>query len=206
LFNNLVSQTTEKGGTIILGTTIQTLVSVVKRIPVGTNLGLVHLMWSMLQGSFLGSRGAIFPALQLSGFNEAETRRAWSAFCYGQWSMVRLLKAWRGHVIAEEKWQGHEYEGYKAVAVDLTSFYRPQLKGFVAKAFNGLLSKAVKGIAFGLVADVGSVAEQRLALPRCLLYGLNETKSEKNSRPNCSVACRSILKLRTSHSLMQALS
>jgi hypothetical protein len=178
---------TKIGGTIIVEITIQTLVAVVKQIPLGTNLGLVRLMWSMMQGSFLGSRGAIFPALMLSGFNEQETRRTWSAFCSGQWSITRLIKAWRAHVGREGKWQAHLYEGYRAVAIDLTSFYRPKVKSWIAKAFNSLVSKAVKGIAFGLVGDIGSVNNQRLALPRLLLPASNERESEKNSRPSFSV-------------------
>ena len=43
---------------------LQVLQAVVQSVPVGTNLALLHLMWGILNGSFLGSRGAIFPALQ----------------------------------------------------------------------------------------------------------------------------------------------
>src|SRR5438132_7284455 len=32
-------------------------------VPVGTNLGLFWLLWALLSGRFLLSRGAIFPAL-----------------------------------------------------------------------------------------------------------------------------------------------
>ena len=52
----------------------------------------------MLNGSFLASRGAIFPALKLSGLSDQEARRSWAAFRSGQWSMSRLLNAWREHV------------------------------------------------------------------------------------------------------------
>ena len=45
--------------------TIQAIVFVVQVTPVGTNLGLANLLWAMVSGSFLSSRGAIFPALQL---------------------------------------------------------------------------------------------------------------------------------------------
>ena len=34
---------------------------VLQGVPAGTNLALLQLIWSMLNGSFLISRGAIFP-------------------------------------------------------------------------------------------------------------------------------------------------
>ncbi len=58
---------------------LQALQIIVQSVPVGTNLALIHLMWSILNGSFLSSRGAIFPALQESGFCPEEIRRSWQA-------------------------------------------------------------------------------------------------------------------------------
>ncbi len=65
--------------------TLQALQFMVPSVPVGTNLALIHLMWSILNGSFLGSRGAIFPARQESGFSPEEIRRSWQAMRYGAW-------------------------------------------------------------------------------------------------------------------------
>ena len=89
------------------------------------------MMWAMLNGSFLASRGAIFPALALSGFSPEEIRRSWAAFRYGQWSVTRLLSAWREHVSSEQRWQAHDYEGYLAVSADLSGFFRPRLTGWL---------------------------------------------------------------------------
>ena len=50
---------------IAIEQTIHALQIVLQMVPVGTNLALLHLLWSMLNGSFLASRGAIFPALAL---------------------------------------------------------------------------------------------------------------------------------------------
>jgi hypothetical protein len=36
---------------------------VLAHVPVGTNLGLLHLMLALLTGRFLEARGAVFPAL-----------------------------------------------------------------------------------------------------------------------------------------------
>jgi len=163
----------------ILEITIQTLAVVVKRIPVGTNLGLVHLMWAMLNGSFLGSRGSIFSALSLSGFSDEEVRRSWQAFAKGQWSITRLLSAWREHVYEQKQWQEHSYEGYRVVSIDITSFHRPKLKSWIGKLYQGISGNALKAIGIGIIADVGSVGNQRIVLPRKLLRSKNEESSEK---------------------------
>ena len=49
--------------------TIQALQAVVQGLPVGTNFALLQLMWVMLQGRLLVSRGAIFPALTSVGLS-----------------------------------------------------------------------------------------------------------------------------------------
>ena len=44
---------------------VLTLVSaLVVDVPIGTNLGLLHLFWMLLCGKLLLSRGAIFPGLE----------------------------------------------------------------------------------------------------------------------------------------------
>ena len=83
--------------------TLQALQIIVQTVPVGTNLALIHLMWSILNGSFLGSRGAIFPALQESGFSAKEIRRSWQAMRYGAWCIDDLLQSWHDYVHQQEK-------------------------------------------------------------------------------------------------------
>jgi len=58
---------------------IRALEQVVRQVPIGTNLALLHLLWAMLNGSFLRSRGAVFPALQLAGFTASQIRRCGQA-------------------------------------------------------------------------------------------------------------------------------
>ncbi len=128
--------------------TLQALQFIVQSVPVGTNLALIHLMWTILNGSFLGSRGAIFPALQESGFSPEESRRSWQAMRYGSWCIEDLLQSWRDYVQQQGEWQVHKYEGYKPLAVDLTAFWRLRLKGWMGKYFNGLANRMVKGIGF----------------------------------------------------------
>jgi hypothetical protein len=120
----------------------------------------------MLNGSFLRSRGAIFPALVYSGFTTDETRRSWRALRYGMWRLDDLLQSWREYVLCQSKWRPRVYEGYRPLAVDMTAFWRLQLKGWLGKYFNGLANRMLRGVGFGLVAEVGQVEGQRIALLR----------------------------------------
>jgi hypothetical protein len=70
--------------------TMHALEQVVKDAPVGTNLALLHLLWAMLRGAFLRSRGAVFSALQLAGFTVAQIRCCGQALRCGAWHICPL--------------------------------------------------------------------------------------------------------------------
>ena len=158
--------------------TIQVLELIVQAAPLGTNVGLLYMLWAMLNGSFLSSRGGIFPALQASGFDEETSRRSWAAFRYGSWAIRELIEVWRGYVLGQGKWQAHRYEGYRVLAVDWTAFWRPQLQGWRGRFFHRLAGRAVKGVGFGVAVEVGEVEKQRLPLLRRLLRIEGEDMSE----------------------------
>lgn len=170
---------TKLGGTIIVSQTIQTLSAVVKRIPLGTNLSLVRLMYVMMQGHFLSSRGSIHSALNEAGCCKEETKRIWSAFAYGQWSITSLISCWRDHVLSEQQWKGHKREGYQGIAGDITSFRRPNLSTWQAKLYQGVFGKALKAVGFGLIAEIASVDKQRFALIKKVLRSKAEQGTEK---------------------------
>lgn len=149
--------------------TIQALQAVVKSLPVGTNLALLQLLWMMLQGSLLSSRGAIFPALLASGFGIGTARRCWAAMRYGVWQTEDLIVAWQAYVKAQNQWHEHEHEGYRGVAVDLTGFWRPCLKGWLAKHFHALAGRALPAVVFGVVVWVGQIGPQRVPLLKALV-------------------------------------
>ena len=87
------------------------LARVVQRVPVGTNLGLFHLLWMLLSGRLLLSRGAVIPGLAALGLAEKAVRRAWAALAYGKWHAAQLLEAW-GHLVQEEQaFHAHQYGG-----------------------------------------------------------------------------------------------
>ena len=84
-------------------------------------------------------------------------------------ALMKQLQSWRDYVQQQEKWQVHNYEGYRPLAVDLTAFWRWRLKGWMGKYFNGLANRMIKGIGFALVVEVGQLAGQRLPLLRKIL-------------------------------------
>ena len=149
---------------------VLTLVSgLVVDLPIGTNLGLLHLFWMVLCGKLLLSRGAIFPGLSAVGLSEGVARRAWAALGRGSWTSQRLVKAWARVVEAEGFWQPHQHGGYHPVAVDITGFARPRLQGCPTSHYSTAAGKAVPAIPLGIIARVGSVGAQRFGLPRGLV-------------------------------------
>src|SRR5262249_45173622 len=95
---------------------------VVADVPLGTNLGLFHLLWTLLSGRLLQSRGAVLPALADVGLAAAAARRAWAALAYGCWHTARLLAAWQQVVQDDGHWQAHQHGGYRPGACDLVGF------------------------------------------------------------------------------------
>jgi hypothetical protein len=45
-------------------------------VPIGTHLGLLHLLWMLLSGRLLQSRGAVIPGLAALGLSDAAVRSA----------------------------------------------------------------------------------------------------------------------------------
>jgi hypothetical protein len=149
---------------------VVTLVSaLVVDVPIGTNLGLLHLFWMLLSGKALLSRGAIFPGLSAVGLSAGAVRRAWVALGRGSWTSDRLVTSWARVVEAEGFWQPHQHGGYRPVAIDITGFWRPRLQGCPTSHFSATAGKAVPAIPLGIIARIGSVGTQRFGLPRALV-------------------------------------
>ena len=145
------------------------LCAVVAATPIGTNLGLVHLLWMLVSGRLLETRGAVIPGLSATGLSESAVRRAWAALGQGDWSSSGLLARWQRHVEQAGIWQAHEHAGYQPVAVDVTGFWRPRLQGCATSHYHGPAGKALPAIPVGIVARVGSVGTQRLGIPLALV-------------------------------------
>jgi hypothetical protein len=138
-------------------------------VPVGTNLGLFWLLWALVSGRFLLSRGAVFPALADRGLPADAVRRSGAALAYGRWAIQTLVQAWQQVVQQEGCWQAHRYEGFRPVACDLVGFFRPRLSGCLGKHYQSGADKALPAIVFAVVAAVGSIGKVRFPLLRLIL-------------------------------------
>lgn len=141
------------------------LCTLVAPLPIGTNLGLLHLLWMLVSGQLLAARGAVIPGLSACGLADRAVRRAWAALGQGEWTSDELLARWQALVVAEGRWQVHTHGGYHPVGVDVTGFWRPQLQNCPTRHYNAEAGKALPAILVGLIGRVGSVGGQRLALP-----------------------------------------
>ena len=138
-------------------------------VPVGTNLALFWLLWALISGQFLLSRGAVFPALAALGLSADAVRRSSAALTYGRWTVQSLLEAWHTRVQQEGRWHAHAYEGFRPVVCDLVGFFRPQLSGCGGKHYQSGAKKALPAIVLAVVAAVGSVGKVRVPLLRLLV-------------------------------------
>ena len=145
------------------------LCALVVPLPTGTNLGMLHVLWMLVSGRLLASRGALIPGLSELGLTEAEVRRAWAALGQGAWSSDEVLGRWAAWVQQEGPWQPHTHGGYRPVAVDVTGFWRPRLHDCPTTHYHAQAGKALPAVPIGMVARVGSVAGQRLGLPLALV-------------------------------------
>jgi len=133
----------------------------------------------LVSGHLLQSRGALFPALKATGLTEEAVRRAWAAFRGGVWQIAVLLRLWQTHVEGLPGWQYHEHGGYRAVSVDITAFFRPQLKNCPSKHYYGPAGKALPAVIMGVVGTTGSLHGQRLAVPQEFLRVKHDDPSEQ---------------------------
>jgi hypothetical protein len=141
------------------------LCALVRALPIGTNLGLLHLLWMLVSGQLLAARGAVIPGLSACGLSDRAIRRAWAALGQGDWTSQQLLARWAATVVGEGRWQPHTHGGFRPVGVDVTGFWRPRLGNCPTTHYHGEAGKALPAIPVGLIARVGSMAGQRLALP-----------------------------------------
>jgi hypothetical protein len=148
---------------------VSLLCRILSSVPVGTKRGLFTVLWALLSGRFLASRGAVIPAIAALGLAPAEVRRAEAALAYGRFRTSDLVAAW--HQMAREAghWQPHRHEGIRPVPCDLTAFYRSHLANCTTKHYASETGKAQSALVFGLCVEVGSIGTTRLGLPRLLL-------------------------------------
>ena len=63
------------------------LCTLVGAVPIGTNLGVLHLLWMLASGRLLASRGAVIPGLSACGLSDRAIRRAAVDDCF-PWAVL----------------------------------------------------------------------------------------------------------------------
>lgn len=145
--------------------------------------GLFTLLWALLSGRFLASRGAVFPALAALRIKDKAVRRAEAALAYGRFCTQDLVSAWHTTVRQEGQWRAHCHEGIRPVPCDLVGFYRPRLRDCTTKQYTAQAGKALPALVSGLCVAVGSLGRMRLGTPRLLLRPQpDETEADLQSR------------------------
>ena len=141
-------------------------------VPKGTALGLCDLISAMFSGYFIESGGAVMPAveayLRQEVVDEAEraarSRRAAKALTYGSYNLKELIDKLREIVEEEGVWKPIIVQGYRVMPVDGTAYRRAAVKKLKSKAYVSDANRAVAAAPIGMIATVGEVNGQRIAL------------------------------------------
>lgn len=165
---NIYSKTSTQANYRILAL-IEQMVTVA---PKGTALGLSDVISAMFSGYFIESGGAVTPAVEAflhreikaEKEREARTRRAAKAITYGSYNLSELMNKLRDIVQAEGNWKPILAQGYRVTSVDFTPFRRIAVKKLKAKAYVSDANRAVSAVPVGMIASVGEVDGQRIAL------------------------------------------
>jgi hypothetical protein len=145
------------------------LSSLLHPMPIGTNLALFYLIWTLLSGRLLASRGAISGALDDAGLPKEAVRRSMAALAYGRWEIAPLVAAFARTVETEGVWYPHSHDGYHPLACDLVGFFRPRLRGCPTKHYSPAAGRSLPAIPLGVAVRVGSVTGQRVPVPVLIL-------------------------------------
>lgn len=147
------------------------LCHLVQILPIGTNLGILRLLWTLLSGKLLESRGALFPALTSAGLSDQEARGAEAALREGKFEVARLIRRLQSWIQQERHWQQRSIAGYHPLVIDWVGFFRPRLHGCLSKHYDSQAGKALPAIEVGLLVRVGLILEKRVPLLLGLVRG-----------------------------------
>jgi len=141
-------------------------------VPKGTALGLCDLISAMFSGYFIESGGAVMPAVEAFLRQEVEdeeeraarSRRAAKALTYGSYNLKELIDKLREIVEEEGVWEPIIIQGYRVAPVDGTAYRRAAVKKLESKAYFSDANRALPAVPIGMIATVGEVNGQRIAL------------------------------------------
>ena len=126
----------------------------------------------MFSGYFIESGGAVTPAVEAflrqeikdEKERERRTRRAAKALTYGSYNLKELMDKLQEIIQAEGNWKPIMAQGYGIVPVDFTIYRRTAVKKLKTKAYVSDANRAVPAVPIGMIASVGEVNGQRVAL------------------------------------------
>lgn len=147
------------------------LSQLVQKLPIGTNLALAQLLFTLLAGHLLQSRGALFPALTAAGLDKGQTCRAVAALREGTWSAQALLERLHLLLRQERKAQPVRIENWRPLLLDWVGFFRPRLSDCTSKHFDSRAGKALPAIELGMVAPLLQVGKRKFPCLRTLIRG-----------------------------------
>ena len=98
----------------------------------------------------------------------------------GTWECCDLLASLQACVKAEGRWEPLRVAGHRVVALDTAGIFRPRLKNLISRHFAPAEHKTAPAICLGLMAAMGRVGEQRVALPLYIARGPSDVDSENN--------------------------
>ncbi len=147
------------------------LTLLVQKLPIGTNLALAHLLFTLLAGHLLQSRGALFPALTAAGLDQKQTCRAVAALREGTWHVQSLLERLHFLLRQERKAQPAYIGEWRPLLLDWVGFFRPRLSGCLSKHFDSRAGKALPAIELGMVAPLLEIGKRKFPCLRTLVRG-----------------------------------
>lgn len=154
-----------------LSTTATFLARRVQRLPIGTNLALAHLLFTLIAGHLLQSRGALFPALIAAGLDQKQTCRAAAALREGAWDIQTLLDRLVKLVYQDKIAQTRRIGRWRPLLLDWVGLFRPHLHGCTSKHFDSRAGKALPAIELGMMASLLYVGKRSFPLLKALIRG-----------------------------------
>jgi hypothetical protein len=96
----------------------------------------------------------------------------------GAWECNQLLARLQVCVEADQRWEPLRVAGHRVVALDTAGIFRPRLKGLLSRHFAPAEHKTAPAICLGLMAAMGRVGEQRVAVPLLMARGPSDENTE----------------------------
>lgn len=134
-------------------TTAAFLARLVQKLPIGTNLALAQVLFCLMAGYLLPSRGALIPALFDAGLSPVQTLRAAAALRQGSWSIHRLLDQLARLIHQDQQALPLQIGSWQPLLLDWVGFFRPRLRGCCSKHFDSRAGKALPALEWGMIAQ-----------------------------------------------------